>query len=166
MKINLKIISLALLIPMMFVFLSCESVTTATVIPESGGLYNLGSDYNKGWLSKRDLQNISYYLCGIKAYKNFTPSPKKPHELNESIIDQIRQSIWNSYDEYTKIYITQEGYTPLDIGITYGGTYGKWVAILIDEPYFLFPAAVLEYQIEGVRFVYGTPPGAYLWRMS
>ena len=151
------------LILVMLTITGCSTKVDSTPIPiDTGIFYNLQTAHDNNWLSKEDLQSISYYYCSEKPHKHFTPISKNPEFLSDGMITQIRQYRWASFSEEDKINKTPEMITIE----TYNGVYNGLIAVSINDPRYALIQPVYAYYIGGVKFRFWGAPVVELIKLD
>ena len=115
----------------------------------NGAFYSLQEAFDKGLLTKEDLQNIAYY-------HNDDSMPVYPETLNADVATAIKQDFVHNENCQDKGH---------DIEIIYYGTYNDSVAVLIYCQLY-YDMKLYDETIEGIFFHYGSPNKIQIWVAS
>jgi hypothetical protein len=134
-------------------------------VEKKGDFYTLQEAYDQGLLTKDALESIAYYQNGGSDDENFVPIPKNPEELSEETENAIKE---------TRVYdIRNDSQEPIkkaktdDVSITqYYGTYNTCVAVMLDEAYYAYDAALWDVTIGGIPFHYKDGNRIIIWKQN
>ena len=135
MKKRFFYVVIPILMVLLFVLSACV---------ETNGFYTLQEAYDRGYLTKEDLEQIAYYINnGLSC----------PEPLDSSIEDAIKESAaYEMRNRETHPYpeATADDFTILN----YYGSYSDCFVVSMNDCYDLFPADVPNYweEIGGVQF--------------
>ena len=111
-----------------------------------GNFYTLSEAYEKGWLTKDDLKNISFYHSG-RVDENFIPAPKEPESLSSKQINGIKETYLRD------VLDMPEGSKDRIVIWNYYGTYKDSIAVGVTDNYYVYDKLVEpEYTVGGVTF--------------
>ena len=140
-----KIVSLLLQIILIAVF--AISATACKEKEKMGAFYYLGEAFDKGLLTKADLESIAFY-------HNDDSMPVYPETLDAEIAEAIKRDFVHNENCQDKTH---------EIEIKYYGTYDGSVAFLI---YCKLSYADILYNetVDDVFFYYGSPDKILIWK--
>lgn len=128
---------------------------------KSTAFYSLDQAYSLNLLSQNDLRNIAYYygqtVFGYQPEEGFTPSPKNPETLDETVRKNI---CFDYYHFYSNKEVPIEQYYVAN----YYGTYHDCVVVEISDTYYAChdPIFVEGFSVGGV-FIGDYASGILVW---
>lgn len=145
----------------------CIGIFTGCGPKKRGEFYTLKEAYKQELLTIDDLKSIAYYQNNGSEGDNFVPVPKKPEKLSAATESLIKET--KAFDLRNESGLNEESSqkeaTAEQVSIRkYLGTYGGYVAVIVDDAYTSNLDWIWEQSIDGVTFRYMDGNAIVLWK--
>lgn len=149
------------------IIVMCIGIFAGCGPKKRGEFISLQEAYEQELLTIDDLKSIAYYQNNGSDDDNFVPVPKKPEKLSSTIESLIKET--KAFDLRNESGLNQESSqkeaTAEQVSIRkYLGTYGGYVAVMIDDAYTSNLDWIWEQSIGGVNFRYMDSNTIVLWK--